>query len=87
MFIDDEFPSKSREENEANRFATDTLLTSDQQERLARLPLTYRDVIRFAFDVGLSPGIVAGQLQHSKRAPYAWLNRAKRKLDWGELES
>lgn len=85
MFIDEiEAPATSREEMEANEFAAGTLLSKEQRERLANLPATYEDVIRFARDVQLSPGIIVGQLQHAKRIPHGWLRKAKRKLDWDE---
>jgi len=85
LFIDGEETNVTKEEKEANEFAAGILLTDEQRLRLTKLPTTYRDVIRFAREVGLAPGIVAGQLQHSRRVPFEWLNKAKRKLDWSDL--
>ena len=86
LFVDDVDSNDSREENEANEFASKSLLSESQSAKLSQLPITYRDVIRFAREVGLSPGIIVGQLQHSKRIKYQWLNKAKRKFDWNELQ-
>lgn len=85
LFIDEPDVKSTREEQEANTFASRALLTEAQRVELSRLPLTYRDVIRFARDAGVTPGVVVGQLQHSKRIGYDRLNRAKRKLDWDSL--
>lgn len=82
IFIDDPEGAVTREEKEANDFAANILLDSAQRTELARTPLSYDSVIRFALRVGISPGIVVGQLQHSKRIGFNHLNKAKRKLDW-----
>lgn len=73
---------KGDEETEANAFAQDALLPSEQRERLAALPLNYKEIIRFARGVGVSPGIVVGQLQHSRRIGFERFNKVKRKYDW-----
>lgn len=82
LFVDEEYSNDTREEVEANAFAQEVLLDKAQREELKRLPLTYRAVIRFARRVDLAPGVIVGQLQHSKAAGYERLNKAKRRLDW-----
>lgn len=70
------------EEQEANRFASDTLVPRTAQAQLATLPLDAASVTAFAADIGVHPGIVVGQLQHRGRV--AWsdaLSRLKIRLD------
>jgi len=69
------------EEQEANEFATSTLIPPEFQTQLANLPIDSRKVIRFAVRVGVSPGIVVGQLQHMGIG-YNQLNRLKRRYIW-----
>lgn len=59
------------EELEANRFATEVLISPAQQRRLGELALTAHAVKAFAREIELHPGIVVGQLQHRGRVSYA----------------
>jgi plasmid maintenance system antidote protein VapI len=72
-------------EEEANIFARNVLLSIQQQSELMTLSLTYKSTIRFARHAGVSPGIIAGQLQHAKRAGFDRLNKAKRSLEWKDI--
>ena len=71
-------------EKEANLFATHMLIPPNLEPELGALPIKHRDVIRFAMKIGVSPGIVVGQLQHNGRIPYDTLNRLKRRYIWEE---
>jgi HTH-type transcriptional regulator / antitoxin HigA len=82
LFIDGLDEKLTRKEEEANAFASAVLLTQEQRVLLSRLPLRYRDVIRFARHAAIAPGIVVGQLQHTRRIGFDRLNAVKRKLDW-----
>jgi HTH-type transcriptional regulator/antitoxin HigA len=74
-------PSTS-DEHEANDFAARILVPPEFQQALLRLPLDGREVIRFARKVGVSPGIVVGQLQHQGGITYRQLNNLKRRFKW-----
>ncbi len=74
IFLDDAAAADtvdSPEEQEANRFATDTLLPRAQQAQLATLALDAASITAFAAQAGVHPGIVVGQLQHRGRVPFA----------------
>jgi Zn-dependent peptidase ImmA (M78 family) len=75
---------KTKEEAEANAFAERTLIPSTYAQEFMRLRADGREVIRFAHNVGVSPGIVVGQLQHSKRIGQNQLNSLKRRFSWVE---
>ena len=69
-------------EEEANRFAAEMLIPRDYQTSLSQLRLNRQDVLRFAHRVGIAPGIVVGQLQHTGRLRYDQLNGLKRRYEW-----
>ena len=74
----------TEEEQEANAFAASTLVPQEFQHELFKVPLNGRAVIRFAHHVGVSPGVVVGQLQHHGRIGFDQLNRLKRRFAWQE---
>ena len=70
------------EEREANDFAANILIPTEFQDELSSLIFNPRSVIRFAHRLGISPGIVAGQLQYAGLVSYDQLNRLKRRYEW-----
>lgn len=74
------------EEEEANRFAAGALIPNEYESKLLELGSEPHDVIRFARRIGVSPGIVVGQLQHRGRLKRNQLNRLKRRFDWGSSD-
>ncbi len=78
-YIDDGSENNQVEEA-ANRFATNTLIPPREQQSLAHLT-TIADVQAFAERVGVSEGIVVGQLQH--RGIWEWRkgNGLKRRFE------
>jgi HTH-type transcriptional regulator / antitoxin HigA len=74
----------SNEEEAADRFAADVLISpQDYQRLLAMQPLALGDIEVFADDLGVSPGIVVGRLQHDGHLPWrTTLNSLKRRLRW-----
>jgi plasmid maintenance system antidote protein VapI len=70
------------EEKEANEFAGDALVPPGLRPALLNLRLNARDVINFARRLGVSPGIIVGQLQHYKRIKHGQLNSLKRRFTW-----
>ncbi len=82
LFVDGIEQPSSLEEEEANEFAAITLIPQEFQAELRTLPLNTLRVIRFAGNVGVSPGIVVGQLQHLGLISHDQLNRLKRRYRW-----
>jgi HTH-type transcriptional regulator / antitoxin HigA len=74
-------PSTTQEE-EANEFSARTLVPPEFQSALLGLSADRRKVIRFAKDVGVSPGIIVGQMQHLGRIRRNQLNGLKRRFEW-----
>jgi HTH-type transcriptional regulator/antitoxin HigA len=73
-----------KEENEANAFAARLLIPEPFRAELPHLRYSAKDIIRFARRIGISPGIVVGQLQHRGRVKRSHLNRLKRRFQWEE---
>lgn len=74
---------EGKEEEEANKFATETLIPADDYRRLrAMRRYTKRAIKDFADVCGISAGIVVGRLQHDGLLPQTHLNGLKRTLDW-----
>jgi len=70
------------EEREANEFAANTLLPENFVSDLFALSADVRRVMRFARRLGVSPGVVVGQLQHRGKIKHSQLNRLKRRYEW-----
>ena len=73
---------KSTKEDEADRFATRTLIPEEYEHQITALRAETRSVIKFAASLGISPGIVVGQLQHIDRIEFDQLNGLKRRFLW-----
>lgn len=82
LFLDGPGMMRDAREDEANKFAAGTLVPLRFRAELLGLTANYRSAIRFARKVGVSPGIVVGQLQYEKRIDNNQLNRLKRRFSW-----
>jgi Zn-dependent peptidase ImmA (M78 family)/plasmid maintenance system antidote protein VapI len=84
-FVDGEAADVTEKEKEANAFSESLLVPLDRQEELATLRTRARDVIKFAVSVGISPGIVVGQMQYRRMIGPQQLNFLKRRYGWDEI--
>ena len=75
---------ETEQELEANQFAANTLIPREFRERLFAAPPNTKQVMRLARQVGVSPGVLVGQLQHHHLIGYDQLNGLKRRYTWGE---
>ena len=75
-------------EQEANSFAARVLIPQQYESRLSELS-TLMDVIEFAEQLGVAPGIVLGQLHHRNLHSWSWGNqlRARVRLPRGSESS
>ena len=77
-----EVPEREDEERDADEFAANLLIPPEFQTEFRGLPLNTRSVLRFAHRIGVSPGIVVGQLQHAGRIGFDQMNKLKRRFVW-----
>jgi HTH-type transcriptional regulator/antitoxin HigA len=82
LFLEGVETPATNEEKEANEFAGRTLVPPNLHSTMLNLAIDHREIIKFAQRVGVSPGIVVGQLQHYKRIDHSYLNKLKRRYTW-----
>jgi addiction module HigA family antidote len=76
-------PEMQQVEDEANRFASDTMIPPGElTEFIRRKKFDSDDIHSFSERVGIAPGIVVGRLQHDKVLEPHQGNRLKQKLTW-----
>ncbi|WP_347988070.1 ImmA/IrrE family metallo-endopeptidase [Methylomonas sp. AM2-LC] len=73
-----------KEEQEANDFASNQLITPEHRSEMRSLPVDGRAVMRFARKIGVSPGIVIGQQQYLGNFTQRQLNNLKVRYTWAE---
>lgn len=74
VFLDDASSGEalaSKEEQEANQFAADVLISPADRKALRKLELNAPAIQAFAQNIGIHPGIVVGALQHLGLVNYA----------------
>ncbi|WP_157099182.1 ImmA/IrrE family metallo-endopeptidase [Novosphingobium rosa] len=72
-------------ENEANDFASRIIVPEQRVEEFKRLRADKFDVIRFSNRVGVSAGLLVGQMQHRDMINPSQLNFLKRRWQWEDL--
>jgi Zn-dependent peptidase ImmA (M78 family) len=81
VFIDEEGRDTNEFEEEANRFAANTLIPERKYKAFVQRGRYYKeDILEFSRALGISPGIIVGRLQHDGKIPFNWHNRLKRKF-------
>lgn len=82
LFLEGDQKVATHDEQEANDFAAQLLVPPEFSAELHQLNADHREIIRFARRIGVSPGIVVGQLQHLGRLRKNQLNTLKRRFKW-----
>ncbi len=86
IFIEGEQDENGKEE-EANQFSADFLIPPKAYAQFMPSGLHYsqEDVLDFASQIGIAPGIVVGRLQKDKKIEYRHLNGLKLPLNWESI--
>jgi HTH-type transcriptional regulator / antitoxin HigA len=87
LFIEDGSDVSMKEEHEANLFAQNVLVPPEARSELLSLKPDRNSVMKFAVKIGVSRGIVVGQLQNQKRLKPDQLNFLKRRYSEDDLET
>jgi HTH-type transcriptional regulator/antitoxin HigA len=82
LFLEGTGVSSPSEEKEANEFAARTLIPAEFHSHFESLRCSSKDVIKFALAIGVSPGIIVGQMQHYGLLSRRHLNGLKRRFVW-----
>lgn len=74
-------------EIEANNFARDIIIPCEFRAEYEKIDLkdSYRPVAKFAKKIGISPGIILGQLQYDKRIKYGHFEKLKIRYNWDDI--
>ncbi len=81
VFVDYGMQDDTKEEREANQFATDLLIPPEYKHLLPDLKRKVQ-IKNFAESIGISPGIVVGRLQREKFLKPSFCNDLKKKYEW-----
>jgi addiction module HigA family antidote len=86
VFVEKDKTLQDEQENQADRFATDFLIQPEQYKTLINSAYHNASVIKdFAQNIGITPGVVVGRLQHDKYLPFrSSLNNLKCKLEFNQ---
>lgn len=83
LFLEGANGLDAAKETEANDFSAAELIPRKEFNSLAQQrPLGKASICAFAKRIGISPGIVVGQLQHNKLLPMTHCNDLKMKFKW-----
>lgn len=86
LYLEGKEVASSKDEDEANTFAANNLIPMEFQSSFLELPINARAILNFAKRIGVSPGIIVGQLQYIRHAGPNQLNKLKRRYDWDQIE-
>ena len=86
-FVDLDSAATDIREREANNFAATTLIPAAHQGQMEALGDRSQRVLRFAVSIGISPGIVVGQMQHQGLLGPSNLNFLKRRFTWDAIDA
>jgi len=85
LFLEDASGVTLEAEKEANDFAANLLIPKARRPELESLPARTKSIVRFSVRLGVSPGIVVGQMQHLGVIKHSQMNRLKRRFSRDEL--
>ncbi|MCE8010002.1 ImmA/IrrE family metallo-endopeptidase [Halomonas daqingensis] len=75
------------QEQEANSFSSDVLIPSEHKESFLKLGNDYRSVLKFSKKIGVSPGVIVGQMQYREMIKKNHLNKLKVRYSWEKIVS
>ena len=82
LFVDVDSRIDGQDEDQADSFAADWLITPAEAARLSDMPKSIHAVQTFAQRIGVAPGIVVGRMQKDGLLPWTYLNGLKIRYRW-----
>lgn len=70
------------QEEEANRFATDLLVPTNNRHLMHNVRRDPREIIKLSIQLALTPGVLVGQMQHHGIIAHSQFNSLKRRFEW-----
>ncbi|WP_137939908.1 ImmA/IrrE family metallo-endopeptidase [Chitinivorax sp. B] len=84
LFLEGGKLCSGKDEDEANEFSSNTLVPPRYQAEMKALPSDAKAIMRFAKKIGISPGIVVGQLQYLEIIPHHLFNNLRVRYTWDD---
>lgn len=84
-FVEGEGFECTEEEKEANEFAALTLIPTDFRSNMRAHAGNYKSIMKFARSIGVSPGIVVGQMQYEGILKSGHMNKLKVRYSWSSI--
>ena len=82
MFLEGSFVDNDKYEDEANNFAAEVLISEESRAQLKLVRVSAKPLIALAHKLGVSPGILVGQMQHAGLIDRSKMNFLKRRYKW-----
>ena len=82
MFLEGAFVDGDKCEEEANNFASEILISKESRALLKRVRISAKPLIAMSYKLGISPGILVGQMQHAGLIDRSKMNFLKRRYKW-----
>ncbi len=85
LFVEGEDYETTEEKSEANRFASALLIPDEVEAELRSLRRDFRAYARLAKRIGISPGVLVGQMQNRGLLQHHQMNFLKERYDWADV--
>ena len=86
LFLEGQDYEVTEEESEANRFAADVLIPAEFEGDIESIPLDFRVYARLAKRIGISTGVLVGQMQNRGFLKHNQMNSLKERYNWADVE-
>ena len=87
LFVEGKEYEATEEEDEANSYAAQILIPNTFDAELQAVGKDFKAVMRLARRIGISPGILVGQMQNRGILRHEQLNFLKERYDWAALQA
>ncbi|WP_292228367.1 ImmA/IrrE family metallo-endopeptidase [Brevundimonas sp.] len=87
LFVEGKDYEPTEEEDEANRYSADVLVPEAFNDEIQAVGKDFKAVMRLARRIGISPGILVGQMQNRGLIRHEQLNFLKERYNWAALQA
>jgi Zn-dependent peptidase ImmA (M78 family) len=87
LFVEGQDYEVTEEESEANRFSAEVLIPPEFDDDLRALRRDFRAYARLAKRVGISTGVLVGQMQNRGLLKHEQMNFLKERYDWADVDA
>ncbi len=85
LFVEGQDYEETEEEAEANRFSADVLIPAAYEDALRTVDRDFRAYARLAKRIGVSTGVLVGQMQNRGMLKHDQMNYLKERYNWADI--